>query len=116
MNWGNIRFNYQEAFRLLLNEKHWVWQDDNQEVCYTHEMDSFVNTRDLYTFFDEQKIYIDIHYHWEYQKETRIWFAWKILSKQGFKTAQEPYFSRTEAEEKAFEKAFSILEEKLGEK
>lgn len=135
MNWENIKTKYPKAwiklekyfavsidqdeewqFGRLINE--WCAADDSIYRC------PFEN-RKLYDFFDGQGIYIEIcldseftDYDGEvvlpdcfcYQLYHNIKDAKDILSPAGFCAE---FKTRIEAEEKAFEKAFEILENKL---
>jgi len=124
MNWENIKTKYPKAwiklekyfaisidqdeewkFGRLINE--WCAADDSIYRC------AFEN-RTLYDFFDEQGVLITISlYHYS---ETILGWHYEIGDEDGFcldDHSSEIYKSRTEAEEKAFGKAFEILENKL---
>ena len=106
MDWIRIEKKFPKGYELVKE-----WLGDEGIECI----------RDLYDFFDEQRLHICItkdpqaRNYWQ----TYIWdctaeeykdsfYHW-IKDGQGF-----PVFStRTEAEEQAFEKAFQILEERL---
>jgi len=106
MNWTLIKEKYPKAHKKL---GEWLDWDKHLEK-YQHLLH---NDRDLYDFFDEQDLIIEISYFPE-QGE----FAFDIMkygmpngcslmgNDVGIKT-------RTEAEEQAFLKAFEILEDKL---
>ena len=65
--------------------------------------------RDLYDFFDEQGIYINI-VRWE---EAEVWAYRIIIGIKEYISFEITHPTRTEAEEQAFLKAFEILEDKL---
>ena len=107
-NWRQIENKYQKAYAL------WMQFDSPEaKICVTY--------RDLYDFFDEQGMYVNVRAdsifgQWEY---VNLWM-WEITTtKEGYVGILEhgnlhlSDFSRTEIEEIAFEKAFEILEEKL---
>ena len=82
--------------------------------------DSFISDRDLFDFFDEQGIYININL--SYVSDEGFWFEYEIdtfnkktdCCSMDESDYEEPYktTTRTEAEEQAFLKAFEILEDK----
>ena len=108
MNWDKIKEKYPKAF-----DKYSEWLEDPTEITeygflvYIEMNDKhhIVNRRYLYDFFDEQGIIISIYHDpedlWQYDINDR-----EVNTAVGIK-------SRTEAEEKAFEKAFEILENKI---
>ena len=110
MNWNLIKEKCPKACKLLLDENHWVWQGD--ELCYTHELDSFVSLRDIYDFMDKQGIIILTNI---VISDEIITWNYTIHDKYNCVLGSEIYKfkSRTEAEGKAFEKAFEILEQIL---
>lgn len=124
MKWEKIKNKYRKAWVLfvIFRAKANAMADEKG----SKEGDLF-KLRDLFDFFDEQGIYIEL---W-FQEKSELSFAWHIhfinkkwkeigLSKWSNKisypiTERNPkvglYKTRIEAEEKAFEKAFEILEE-----
>jgi len=92
MNYWEIGNKYPRAYKLMLD---WIKGKANFVLDF--------NTRGLFDFFDEQGIYILIDKN--YSTREQIWHS--NMDSLICKT-------RTEAEEKAFEKAFEILENKLG--
>ncbi len=94
MDWNKIKEKHPKAWNKLIS-----WQEGKFGfIC-----------RQLYDFFDEQGIIIIIEYGLpsateEYGFIPSIRAEWPPL---------ESYKTRTEAEEKAFEKAFEILNNKL---
>jgi len=101
MNWIKISKKYPKANNLFSK-----WIDGHGMIDY--EM------RDLYDFFDEQKMWITIsqssneecgtlYNTWEYLIE---WLEGNTMNEEFFKT-------RKKAEQMAFEKAFEILENNL---
>ncbi len=101
MNWNKIKEKHPKAYQLF---DEWSFDNNIQFDC-----PSFV-----FRFFDEQGVYIDA----EIDTTMEAKFSPTIYSEK-----DEPceeiwrdeylYRTRTEAEEKAFEKAFEILEDKL---
>ena len=96
MNWNEIKEKYPKAFENLFESG--MYHFDG-------------HPRDLYDFFDERGIYVDVRPFYYDQ----LFFITGILT---FVTDvaidwTEKADTRTEAEEKAFEKAFEILENKL---
>ena len=70
------------------------------------------NDRDLYDFFDEQKLFVGITPFYNYKK--KLCFEIAIVDKNGSGDYEGKYDTvRFEAEETAFEKAFETLESKL---
>ena len=113
MNWTEIAEKYPKGAELL--------QDFIDGTCYMPADSNYkdqwcgsylrIFVRKLYDFFDEQGIYVDVRPFYYDQ----LFFITGILT---FVTDvaidwTEKADTRTEAEEKAFEKAFEILEDKL---
>ena len=86
MNWNKIKEKYPKSEALI-------------DKCIRTD-------RDLYDFFDEQGIYINAY------KYSSKWWAYDIMG-IGIDESEIQFKTRTEAEEKAFEKAFEILENKI---
>ncbi len=109
MNWESVRRKYPKAF-----DKYSEWLEDPTEITEygflvyieMNDKHTIVNGRYLFDFFDEQGIYITIKYRYGIPVEKS--FIWYIES------WYDTHTTRTEAEEQAFEKAFEILENKLG--
>lgn len=100
-NWENINKKHQKAVKLF-----WKYKE-KEASCFDKfflEHQEF-QLRDLYDFFDKQKILVTINW---YYYEGKAYWAYRIfnLRRPDFKT-------RYEAEISAFEKAFELLEEKL---
>ena len=107
MDWKKIKEKYYLSYHYLLSEWVFEWH--------------YKSARDLYDFFDENEIYITItadyygineHNPLSFsgsKEDVYYWFNvdWRYEDDIEYKT-------RAEAESVAFEKAFSILEEKLG--
>jgi len=117
MNWKEIKKKYTRARKLLDS-----WKYEGLETDCMSWVDKYgcgedvFNIRDLYDFFDEQGIYIQISpkctinnsvlylpYIWGMYKENSIDFDQHLQEGD----------NRTKAEKTAFLKAFEILEEKL---
>ena len=113
MNWNEIREQYPKAWEVFWKWKPYLklYEDNKLGWEYTdgvHQILMFASfvERDLYDFFDEQKIYIIV----EYQENRAYPFSAKILE-DGYQNSALLFGdSRSEAENKAFEKAFEILE------
>ena len=110
MNWENIKTKYPKAF-----DKYSEWLEDPTEITEygflvyieMNDKHTIVNDRYLYDFFDEQGINISIG--------AFLGFDYRIYQKANTLASNKITFdTRTLAEEKAFEKAFEILENKLG--
>jgi hypothetical protein len=103
MNWKQIKEKYPKAFDKYID---WCHAEDCPSIdCYSH------NDRDAYDFFDEQGIYITVNTEsyfggWIYYIEDK---EHQIIGDDGY----YDYKTRTEAEEKAFEEAFEILEGRI---
>ena len=96
MNWTQINKKYPKATKKAFN-----WRSFLKE----HE-------RDLYDFFDEQKIFIEISLFCA--TNFKNWCYDIIFSGSLFSDFVETHInSRKEAEQQAFEKAFEILERQL---
>ena len=119
MNWTLIKEKYPKAHKKL---GEWLDWDKHLEK-YQHLLH---NDRDLYDFFDEQGIYITVMYDGlapfqaqitqEGKSENGSEYIWHLPDfrfSDTWKNYYKKYKTRTEAEEQAFLKAFSILEEKL---
>ena len=92
MNWTEIKEKYPKSEALI-------------DKCIRTD-------RDLYDFFDEQGICIGLCVTMHQLKDKTQYYAdFCIDNFLAFETENQD--TRTEAEEKAFEKAFEILENKL---
>ena len=105
MNWTEIKEKYPKAYDSLLE-----WEPIIDISVWIYFKD-----RNLYDFFDEQELIIEIGV--EYGKDCEdYWFEW-FINLKGTGGADylghKCYKSRSEAEQAAFTKAFEILEEKL---
>ncbi len=104
MSWDKINRVAEECPKARKQFREWVAKNIAHNVGFCFEC------RDLFDFFDEQGIYISLH-HIEGE------FIYEIEDGNYFNDDAEYESTRTEAEEKAFEKAFELLENKLeGEK
>ena len=108
MDWTKIQENFPKAFEKWYD--HSGFDKTNMPVAdiiadsdYTNALYNF---RELYDFFDRQRIKISLSY---YDKG----FAFDITVNERTQCFDEDYKTRTEAETEAFEKAFQILEDKL---
>lgn len=117
MNWEEIKEKYSKSFELLIKNHNLDYYTDetqfNNKLYYNlvdfHEE---FNIRDLYDFFDEQGLYIDIDC--ESIVKTPLHWTFTIDKKgKGHSGEEVGYINRKEAEKVAFEKAFELLEERL---
>jgi hypothetical protein len=102
MNWSRIKEKCPNAWGMTFSSVE-CFYDANDELVFTNSI------RDLYDFFDENKIHINIESYfggWNYYIEDK---EYQIIGDDGY----YDYKTRTEAEEKAFEKAFEILEGRI---
>ena len=102
MNWNEIKQKYPKAEEDFAK---WYFQNFDKQVEWVLNKSVAVFDRTLFDFFDEQVIYISIG--------AFMVFGIRIYDKGATIFADSDYKTRTEAEEKAFEKAFEILENKL---
>lgn len=113
--------NWQEKFvQIIMKQypKSIALMRGNFKSSQIWKLQYMSNPRLLYDFFDSQGIYIGIVYQYCYNSLDacdHYYFDWEIMfgvdDKIISSDVEEP--TRTEAEEKAFEKAFEILERKL---
>ncbi len=115
MNWNKIKPKAHKQFKKWVT-KNIAWYDG---FCWDEIYGDF-EERHFYDFFDGQGIYISIKYDCRWKNpdstdsEVISFWDWEIddsLNNLGSSDVEEP--TRAEAEEKAFEKAFGILENKL---
>ncbi len=104
MNWNKIKEKYPKALLSWLGWKYGVDSLGDWEVIASICLGKS-DTRFLYDFFDEQGIYISLH-HLEDE------FVYEIEDGKDLNSSGEYESTRTEAETRAFEKAFEILENK----
>jgi RNA recognition motif-containing protein len=93
MNWGELMSLYTGSMTKYVN---WARLKD---IKYN------TNKRDLFDFFDEQGIIVEIEMNWG-----TLMFYPTVNSNN---VSEMEYETRQEAEEAAFEYAFQLLEEKL---
>lgn len=127
MNWKEIKEKYPKGWDKLLQWRNYleINEDANwKQTDYYGELGHFFNDgihtfmrefakfniRDLYDFFDGQRIYIGIDYHYAIGIERwfSIYFTW---GKMDYLKIDHFNGTRKEVEEQAFLKAFEILEE-----
>ena len=101
MNWNNIEVKYPKAFNKW---KEWAFYHRTQEIG---------RIRRLYDFFDKQKIVISIVWVMHTTEDRLEYYYDFAIDNIASFESDKHYATRTEAEEKAFEKAFEILENKL---
>jgi len=137
MNWKEISEKYPKAFYELL-----IWFITSSEykrefaIDLLNEDDKFKkspykyfkynyltayedfswNYRNLYDFFDEQEIFIEIEFYPIPESPKKPWTCNGTIFEGNdlhLKWCSEEYIKRSDAEEATFIKAFEILEEKL---
>ena len=113
MNWGNIVEEILKQIKLIIekypkaHKKVDDWFDERYDI---NGLECPVDVRDLYDFFDEQEIYVEI----QVQYCDGMMFLPTIETMWDEDTnLEQGFWSHTEAAEKAFEKAFEVLENKL---
>jgi len=106
MNWTEIKEKYPKASRLLIN----YYDIDDSLIGIRYFVEDYL-ARNLYDFFDEQGLYINILVEDNEYTNSINWLYWIVDSEK--RIDDYSFQTRTEAEEKAFEKAFEILENKL---
>ena len=121
MNWKEIKDKHPKALQACLN-----WFSPSAIKMYDLQITTshgsivyddggncgLIGIRDLYDFFDEQDIYIEISYLAIIDPmpigSNEGW--WYTINHRSYETSKD---TRPETEEAAFLKAFEILEEKL---
>ena len=111
MNWDKIKEKYPKAWEKCDNFIGCTWLE------LWHKESIYVLSGWLFRFFDEQGIYITVAFNNEFgQGEFHQYWIGEIDIKIEEDEYTGDYFERSktriEAEEKAFEQAFSILESK----
>ena len=124
MNWTEIKEKYPKAWDKLFEMfDEGVLENEivfDNEPSYISDIIRFEKNvpllfgRLLYDFFDEQGVYVEIFRAFSYTNKLQYW-DWGVGNDDHFNAitgeVEEP--TRTEAEGKAFEKAFKILEGEL---
>ena len=122
MNWNKIKEKHPKAKAKYIDWCH--AEDCPSSKCYLH------TTRDLYDFFDEQGIYINIFEAGILTGKIKDYENFRWIITTNFRTDKDAgkweettiynhdyplskKITRTEAEEQAFTKAFEILESTL---
>ena len=100
MNWQENYQFYPKAWELFQG-----WWGENYP-----QFDWLMCNRELYDFFDEQGIYLEVYVVGISDKFKATKWNYDIANEQ---VDYLDYNSRTEAEEQAFLKAFEILEDRL---
>jgi len=140
MNWNKIKEKHPKAFRLWLDSEDYkaepvvVEYSRESKDIYLADADNqttfLCELRDLYDFFDEQGIYINIFEAGILTGKIKDYENFRWIITTNFRTDKDAgkweettiynhdyplskKITRTEAEEQAFTKAFSILEDKL---
>jgi len=106
MNWIKIEEKYPKSWKLINNT-------DDRMAAVRLGIKGF-NNRFLFDVFDEQEIHIEINKY--YHKDGGLRWCYEISNILDYNldnSLSTVYKIRTEAEEKAFKKAFPILENKL---
>lgn len=106
MNWKQINKDYPKAFKKFVK-----WLDcDSSDMLKFEMMMILKNERDLYDFFDEQKVYINV-FITEHPDKGNTYWDWELFVDGeclGSSEVEEP--TRKEAETAAFNEAFNQLE------
>ena len=124
MNWKEISDKHPKAFKSMLHflqkpfgdllelelEHYSPFEYFESEYCGPVYEDFGWNIRNLYDFFDENRILISIDAYTDSQDGDIVWFDPEIF---GATNNIGIYHTRPEAEADAFEEAFKILEERL---
>ena len=124
MNWDKIKSKYPEAWGKFKEKYPYLEINNARELgrwftdrIHTIRMFSRFNNRDLYDFFDEQKIYVEISRVYEcvdgYDIQYTDKWNWLITYINKFCGDEGQKEARIKAESEAFTKAFFILEERL---
>jgi len=107
MNWTEIKEKYPKGWG--------KWLDTLADIYIAEGI--IANDSDLFDFFDEQGIYISINKLWEHAEfDWGFELSWedkRQLEEYDWFENGKSYKLRKEAEEQAFMKAFSLLEESL---
>ena len=121
MNWKEIKEKYPKSIEQILKWRGWLEFVDDEDICLGHYDVEYsmpwhpFKIRDLYDFFDEQKIFIEV----VIDRTMKLKFCYGIVNEftssllQYEFTYSDLYRSRMVIEEDAFIEAFKILEEKL---
>jgi hypothetical protein len=106
MNWEKIRQECPKAFREAQDSVKEIDTPGHQDYGCPEEV------RDLYDFFDEHDIFIEISADsinsWNYDLFKLTETSFHPIYSKGYM-----YLNRKEAEQAAFEKAFELLEKKF---
>lgn len=113
MNWKEIKEKYPKGFEKLQDHFNAHEMAYGETPCHSWsdqygKIDGQIYPRDLYDFFDEQKLSIEVFFDydvWNYRIHSLSENGHLYKYKHGFK-------NRTESESAAFTKAFEILEVK----
>jgi hypothetical protein len=109
MNWEEIKEKYPLAYTACI-----YWADSNIDL--DEETDEPVNIRDLYEFFDNRDVIIEILPSYDQD----VNFSWEIRVPGDLQPVTVDSFisltrSRKESEIEAFEAAFKFLENRMDE-
>ncbi len=107
MNWQEISDSCPLAMKLLAEKWDLHYNKKRNDLEYGLDGVNF-DDRDLYGFFDQNKIFIDIDH--EFGED---WTFCIDQDGEGHNGNEMVYISRIDAETVAFTEAFKILEEKL---
>ena len=122
MNWKSIEKNNKKAFSKLIfdwNIKTYKCTEFEflcNSASQNHSANIIVNDRDLYDFFDDNKIYVVVQRDWDAVSEcdTTEWYYDISVGEINTEHGAGVWFeNRKDCEVIAFERAFIILEEKL---
>jgi len=120
MNWKEIKEKYPKGWNKLVGFVRTrlgiIWNDEYNIWTVYDDIMSYSLFRDLYSFFDEQGIYITLGFDIDLGTEICSFDEWAydIGTQFGLSAISEyDHATRKEAEEQAFMEAFEILEEQL---
>jgi len=128
MNWKKIKNEYPKAWKLFYSNDFIILEEEDLgekiDVIYLTPYEIEYNIRDLYDFFDQQGISINMHNDsckidlevWDFE-QNKYYFMFCIDSLVYWRNDWEhkTFDSRISAEEDAFTKAFEILEDRLSQ-
>ena len=108
MNYYKIKGSCPKAYALLIK----YYSIDESLIGTRYFPEDYLG-RNLYDFFDSQGIIVEITKYYHNAGNTK--WNYDVSDELNYNLGNnfDEYATRTEAEEKAFEKAFEILEDKL---
>lgn len=99
MNWDEIKQKYPKAY------DNWItWNQVNYNTAPAKDAVYILMVGSLFQFFDEQGILMGVN---------AVWETWLQTVEEDYEYYEFDGYTRQEAEQQAFTKAFEILENKL---